>query len=68
MPHYELLFSHSFSLDDPLRVGDAFRYGGDVWQVAEVTPAKGDGPRVLLRLWPGGMKYPATIYGESARN
>jgi hypothetical protein len=39
MLHYELLFSHSFSLDDPLRAGDAFRYKGEVWQVA----ARADG-------------------------
>ena len=49
MLHYELLFCHSFSLDDPLQIGDAFRYR--------------DG-RMLLRPWPSEVPYPETIWGE----
>jgi hypothetical protein len=42
MLHYELLFSDSFSLDEPLRVGDAFRHKGGVWQVAEMSKSRPD--------------------------
>jgi hypothetical protein len=68
MLHYELLFSHSFSLDDPLQVGDAFRYKREVWQVAEMSKSRPDGEtdRAVLRSWPNEVDYPATIYGESA--
>jgi Lhr-like helicase len=45
MANFELWFQHSISLDEPLNVGDAFRYRGEVWRVAEV-----DGNRVYLEL------------------
>jgi hypothetical protein len=66
VPQYEILFSHSLFLDDPLWVGDAYRHGGDVWQVGEALSSDGDGMRLLLRPWPNDVPHPETIRGESA--
>jgi hypothetical protein len=65
MPNYELLLHHDFSLDYALSVGDAFRYGGEVWRVESVEPGEGDHLRALLKPWPNQVPCPERIYGES---
>jgi hypothetical protein len=57
----QLWFQHSIDLDEPLSVGDAFRYLGDAWYVARV-----EGDQVYLELW--GERhgpFPEKIHGES---
>jgi hypothetical protein len=66
LPNYEILLSHTVTLENPLWVGEAFRYAGLVWQVEKATPASGDEDmRLLLRLWPDDVPHPATIRSES---
>lgn len=65
MPHYELLLSHDFTLDEPLAVGDAFRYQGTVWRVEKVEPHDLADARVWLGNWPNEMPLPPEVHGES---
>lgn len=67
MPSYHILKPLSVSLDEPLFVGDAFRWNDEVvWKVATVEPTGDNSYRVELEPWPGEERYPATIKGTSA--
>jgi hypothetical protein len=58
---YQLWFHHSIDLDEPLSVGDAFKYQGAVWRVARVEEDS-----VYLELWGVGHgPFPYKIHGES---